>query len=120
MILRNGRWVPTLQQRPDVTGRLPNRRSHGFWRIIAIGALVLCAALVGERYFSDYRLTAFEPRTVSSRADLGGDERRTIELFRTVAPSVVSIQTSASPNPFSQEGGGGSGSGFLWTGRGTS
>ncbi len=85
-----------------------------FWRMIAAGALILCAALVGERYYSDYRLTAFEPRTVSARADLGGDERRTIELFRTVAPSVVSIQTSASPNPFSQESGGGSGSGFIW------
>jgi len=85
-----------------------------FWRLIALGALLLCGAMIGERFYSDYRLTAFEPRVVSARADLAGDERRTIDLFRAVAPSVVSIQTSGSPNPFSQEGGGGSGSGFLW------
>ena len=85
-----------------------------FWRSIALGALLLCGLLIGERYYRDYRLTAFEPRTVSVRADLAGDERRTIELFRAVAPSVVSIQTSAGPNPMSQEGGGGSGSGFVW------
>jgi 2-alkenal reductase len=85
-----------------------------FWRLIALGALLLCGLLIGERYWRDYHLTAFEPRVVAARGDLASDERRTIELFRTVAPSVVSIQTSGSPNPMSQEGGGGSGSGFVW------
>jgi len=85
-----------------------------FWRTLAVLALLLCGALIGERYYRDWRLTAYEPRTVSARADIAGDERRTIDLFRAVAPSVVSIQTSMGANPMSQEGGGGSGSGFLW------
>jgi 2-alkenal reductase len=85
-----------------------------FWRSLALGALILCAVLIGERYYRDYSLTAYEPRLVSVRGDLAGDEKRTIELFRAVAPSVVSIQASGSPNPMSQEGGGASGSGFIW------
>ena len=84
-----------------------------FWRSIALGALLLCGILIGERYWRDYRLTAVEPRLISARGDLAGDERRTIDLFRAVAPAVVSIQTSVG-NASMMEEGGSSGSGFVW------
>lgn len=85
------------------------------WRIIAFGALALCAALIGERYARDFLLRADAPRAVSARGELASDEQRTTGLFRSVAPSVVSIQTLAGANPFvRQEGEGGSGSGFIW------
>jgi 2-alkenal reductase len=85
-----------------------------FWRWVAMGALVLCALLIGERYVRDLLLTADQPRPVIPRADLAPDERRTTTLFSTVAPTVVSIQASAGANPLTREGGGGSGSGFIW------
>jgi len=86
-----------------------------FWRTIALGALLLCGLLVGERYFRDFLLRADAPRAIAPRGDLAGDERRTIDLFAAVAPSVVSIQAIAGANPFDrQEGEGGAGSGFIW------
>lgn len=86
-----------------------------FWRWIAIGALVLCAALIGERHVRDLMFTASQPRVTTPRGDLVSDEQRTTGLFAAAAPSVVSIQTAAGANPFTREqGNGGSGSGFLW------
>jgi len=57
------------------------------------------------------------PRVVTARGDLAEDEKSTIELFRTVAPSVVYITTlSVQPDPFrfrALEVPRGSGSGFI-------
>lgn len=87
-----------------------------FWRSVALAALALCAALIGERYWRDYLYRADEPRPVAVRADLQADEKRTTSLFAAIAPSVVSIQTMSGVNPFGgDEGGaGGAGSGFIW------
>jgi len=62
------------------------------------------------------------PRVVTARGDLAEDEKSTIELFRTVAPSVVYITTlSVQPDPFrfrALEVPRGSGSGFIWDEKG--
>jgi 2-alkenal reductase len=84
------------------------------WRTIALVALALSAFLLGERYIRDYAFTESAPRTIAARGDLAADEQRTTQLFRTIAPSVVSIQTMASAAQPGAEGGGGSGSGFIW------
>ncbi len=69
-----------------------------------------------------WMLHAPEPRTITPRGDLGADEQATIELFRSVSPSVVYITTlnvrrdyltldvTAVPS--------GTGSGFVWDERG--
>jgi S1-C subfamily serine protease len=59
-----------------------------------------------------------EPRAVTARGDLAGDEKSTIELFRQASPSVVYITTlSMRRDAFSlnvQEIPEGTGSGFIW------
>jgi 2-alkenal reductase len=86
-----------------------------FWKAVAVAALALCAALIGERYARDLLFRADEPRPVAARGDLIPAERQVTTLFTTVAPSVVSIQAMAGANPFvRQERSGGSGSGFVW------
>ncbi|WP_397541297.1 trypsin-like peptidase domain-containing protein [Roseovarius salis] len=63
-----------------------------------------------------------EPRVVTARGDLAGDEKATIELFETARDSVVFISTAErvrdpwSRNVYEQPRG--TGSGFLWDGRG--
>lgn len=86
-----------------------------FWRMIAIIALSMCAALVGERLLRDGLLTADQPRPVAVRNDLAVDEKRTTTLFAAVAPSVVSIQTvNENVRVMRDESSAGSGSGFVW------
>ncbi len=62
------------------------------------------------------------PRVVTARGDLAQDEKSMIELFRTVAPSVVYITTlSVQQDPFrfrALEVPRGSGSGFIWDEKG--
>ncbi|MEN8200767.1 MAG: trypsin-like peptidase domain-containing protein [Thermodesulfobacteriota bacterium] len=63
-----------------------------------------------------------EPRAVTARGDLAQDEQNTIELFKSVSPSVVYITTSAlRRNLFSLnavEIPQGTGSGFVWDSKG--
>ncbi|MEN8200916.1 MAG: trypsin-like peptidase domain-containing protein, partial [Thermodesulfobacteriota bacterium] len=63
-----------------------------------------------------------EPRAVTARGDLAQDEQNTIEIFRSVSPSVVYITTSAlRRNLFSLnavEIPQGTGSGFVWDAKG--
>ena len=63
-----------------------------------------------------------EPRAVTARGDLAQDEQNTIELFKTVSPSVVYITTIAlRRNLFSLnavEIPQGTGSGFIWDDKG--
>lgn len=62
------------------------------------------------------------PRAVTARGDLAQDEQNTIELFKTVSPSVVYITTTAlRRNMFSLnavEIPRGTGSGFVWDNKG--
>ncbi len=59
-----------------------------------------------------------QPRAVAPRAELGGDERNTIEIFRRASPAVVFITTLArTVNPWTRnvrEVPRGTGSGFFW------
>ena len=72
----------------------------------------------GPRVFGQDRGRQAEPRTVTARGDLAQDERSTIDLFRSAAPSVVYITSlSVRRNLFSRrvtEVPQGSGSGFIW------
>src|SRR5437773_766750 len=62
------------------------------------------------------------PRTVQARGDLAADEKATIDLFRTAAPSVVYITSIAMQRDFFslnvQEIPKGTGSGFVWDSNG--
>ena len=62
-----------------------------YWRSIALLALLLCAILVGERYWRGYFLAATAPRQPAPRADFVGEEARTTALFAQTSPSVVAI-----------------------------
>ena len=84
-----------------------------YWRTIAALALILCAALLGDRYLRGYLLTENAPRQPAPRTDLAGEEARTTDLFAKTAPSVVAIYARKSPGLASQ-GGLGAGSGFVW------
>jgi 2-alkenal reductase len=84
-----------------------------FWRVVAIAALVLCTALVGERYVASYWLSATEPRPVIPRTELVGEEKRTTDVFAHTAPSVVSIYARKGES-LASGAGVGTGSGFVW------
>jgi S1-C subfamily serine protease len=87
------------------------------WLTLAFaGLLVLWQFLPWiERQF--VRLDA-EPRAVTARGDLAGDEQSTIELFERISPSVVYITTRQRVvNPWTRNITSvqrGSGSGFFW------
>jgi S1-C subfamily serine protease len=87
------------------------------------GSLILSGAwlvipAIGQRV----ALSEVTPRVVTPRGDLGADEKSTIDLFQKARESVVYINTRErvldpwTRNLFSIPGG--SGSGFVWDGRG--
>jgi S1-C subfamily serine protease len=84
-----------------------------FWRMVAVLALVLCAALVGERYLRTYLYSATEPRPVVERSDLAGPEQHATQLFSQTAPSVVSVYARRGADLL-QATAAGTGSGFVW------
>ena len=84
-----------------------------FWRMVAVLALVLCAALIGERYLRTYLYSATEPRPIVERSDLTGSESHATELFAAIAPSVVSVYARRGGDLL-QPAAAGTGSGFVW------
>ena len=84
-----------------------------FWRRVALVALALCVVLTADRLLRGYLFSAREPRPVTVRAELVGDESRTADVFRATAPSVVAIHTVRGSRRIDAEGGG-AGSGFVW------
>ena len=84
--------------------------------------LVLLASVLWLIFGSDQpwknRSREAEPRTITARGDLADDEKNTIEIFRTVSPSVVYITSVSvrrglfSLNAFEVPQG--TGSGFVW------
>jgi 2-alkenal reductase len=82
-------------------------------RIIMLVVAVLLAILVLQPYVNSYFYSAREPRPVAARGNLAEFERTTIQVFETVAPSVVQVvalqgRGSAAGQPA------GSGTGFVW------
>ncbi|HVS10076.1 MAG TPA: trypsin-like peptidase domain-containing protein [Planctomycetota bacterium] len=103
---------------------LPRERtepSRGFSILWALASSLAVFALVGWRFSEASRADARVPRQSDgpiTRADLTPEERATIELFKSVSPSVVNV-TNLQPrrDMFSRdvtETPFGSGSGFLW------
>lgn len=84
--------------------------------------LIVIAAVIGWLLFQTFQPSLLDPRavprTVEARGDLAEDEKNTIEIFRTAAPSVVYITSIAlRRNLFSlnvYEIPQGTGSGFIW------
>jgi 2-alkenal reductase len=90
-------------------------RNDGFWRGVALAALVLSLGLLAERAWRTSQLVESEPRVVTPAVTLAADEQRATSVFSSVAPSVVSIFAVRGSERFgAAEGGGGTGSGFLW------
>jgi S1-C subfamily serine protease len=95
-------------------------RQH-FSRAVIVILIVLLAVLAGRSYLDTLLFAATSPRPIAARTDLAEAERATIGLFERVSPSVV--QVVGAPNGFrstdvESEGGGQSGTGFVWDGAG--
>jgi 2-alkenal reductase len=90
--------------------------ANWFNRLAVIVLLLLAAALVAEPYIDRIVFAAREPRPVSARGDLAELERSTIELFASVAPSVVQVIAVPQGSGIRIEAGmtAASGSGFVW------
>ncbi len=89
---------------------------NNFPRLIVIWILIITSLWLGERFVRSVFLTASEPRSVTPRGSLTEMENHTVELFKTLAPSVVYIVTESrrtGPFGFSAEQRG-TGSGFVW------
>jgi S1-C subfamily serine protease len=88
-----------------------------FFTLLIIGGLAFLAWQFGWiRFTGPVNDPNATPREVTARGDLASDEKSTIELFRTAAPSVVHI-TTLQNNRFSfstEEIPSGTGSGFIW------
>ncbi|KFG66793.1 trypsin-like peptidase domain-containing protein [Microvirga sp. BSC39] len=82
-------------------------------RIIMLVVAVLLAILVLQPYVNSYLYSAREPRPVAARGDLAEFERTTIQVFETVAPSVVQVVALQGRGPAGGEPAG-SGTGFVW------
>ena len=87
---------------------------EGFWRTIAVLALFLCGVLVGERILQDYWFSVNEPKAVTPRPDLTGEEKLASGLFAETAPSVVSVFARRGSSSALEGDGVGTGSGFIW------
>ncbi|MBF9196038.1 S1C family serine protease [Microvirga terrestris] len=82
-------------------------------RIIMLVVAVLLAILVLQPYVNSYFTSAREPRPIAARGDLAEFERTTIQVFETVAPSVVQVVALQGRGPAGGEPAG-SGTGFVW------
>ena len=82
-------------------------------RIIMLVVAVLFAFLVLQPYVNTYFYSAREARPVTARGDLSEFERSTIQVFETVAPSVVQVVALQGRGPAGGEPAG-SGTGFIW------
>ena len=86
--------------------------------LIVAGALVYTVLRDRRRSEPEAHATTPEPRAITPRDDLGGEEKSNIELFRQVSPSVVHVTSvdirrsglSMSVHEIPQ----GTGSGFVW------
>ncbi|MBM6579762.1 trypsin-like peptidase domain-containing protein [Microvirga sp. BT689] len=83
-------------------------------RIIMLVVAVLLAILVLQPYVNTYLTSAREPRPVAARGDLAEFERTTIQVFETVAPSVVQVVSLSGRGRTTEAEQAGSGTGFVW------
>ncbi|WP_454624944.1 S1C family serine protease [Bradyrhizobium cenepequi] len=87
-----------------------NRR----YLVLAVVAAVLAALTLSNIRNAPW--TSSAARSVEQRGPLSDAERANIEIFERVSPSVVQVAAQSATNPLSEEseGGGSSGTGFVW------
>ncbi|MEZ0169220.1 S1C family serine protease [Microvirga sp. TS319] len=83
-------------------------------RVIMLAVAVLLAILVVQPYVDSYLFSARTPRPVAARGDLSELERSTIQVFETVAPSVVQVVSLSRRSPRTEAEPSESGTGFMW------
>jgi 2-alkenal reductase len=88
-------------------------------RLLLLIAVVLLAVTAAQPHVERWLYATDTPRPVAPRADLTDLEKSSVQLFRTIAPSVVqvAVQTSGM-RAGAGEGGAASGTGFVWDGAG--
>jgi S1-C subfamily serine protease len=82
--------------------------------VLAVVAAILAALTVSNIRNAPW--TSSAARSVEQRGPLSDAERANIEIFERVSPSVVQVAAQSAANPLSEEseGGGSSGTGFVW------
>ncbi|MBR0831272.1 trypsin-like peptidase domain-containing protein [Bradyrhizobium manausense] len=88
-----------------------NRRNSIIVFVIVAALLVFAAGNLRHAPW-----TGSVARAVAERGPLSETERANIEIFEKVSPSVVQVAAQSTTNPLSEEseGGGASGTGFVW------
>jgi S1-C subfamily serine protease len=107
---------------PPRPPRKPYRPFRSAALLLLLAVLIATAALSGtwawSRWYAAQVATTVKPRAVTARGDLAADEQSTIELFRTVAPSVVHVTNLATQRDWYSRDvytvPRGSGTGFIW------
>jgi S1-C subfamily serine protease len=93
-------------------------RTNGFLTAILLAALIYMATVQVKAWWAGQSATKITPRAVTPRADLGEDEKATINLFEETSPSVVFITTINIRRDFFSTNiykiPAGTGSGFIW------
>ena len=91
-----------------------------FTRIAVFALLVVVGIYLAQPHLDRLLFSATTPRAVAPRGALADIERTTIELFERVSPSVVQVVGRAGSLEASEgeNGGGSSGTGFIWDGAG--
>ncbi|MGB5733371.1 MAG: trypsin-like peptidase domain-containing protein [Thiohalocapsa sp.] len=118
----SARQVPNNQ---IIDEEIPGDLMHGFNlpRLLFWAAILFLASLALKPWL-ELVLVKYdvEPRPVTARGDIAGDEQATIEIFESASPSVVYISTTAELlSPWTRnltEVRRGTGSGFVWDGSG--
>jgi len=86
-----------------------------FSRFAVIVVLLLLAAIVAQPYVTRFMLADTTPRVVAARGDLSEAEQTIVKIFQQVSPSVVQVVgRQAGDNPFSEQEGVQTGTGFVW------
>lgn len=93
-------------------------RVNGYLTAILLAALIYMATVQVKAWWSGQSAPKITPRAVTPRADLGEDEKATINLFEETSPSVVFITTINLRRDFFSTNiykiPAGTGSGFIW------
>jgi 2-alkenal reductase len=82
-------------------------------RIILIVIAILLAGQLFQPYLNNWIFSTGTPRPIAARGDLSAFERSSVELFQSVAPSVVQVVAQVAAG-VQATGGTQSGTGFVW------
>lgn len=94
-----------------------NVAQNSFFRLIVTLAVIAALLWAGASLVQNIFLISKQPRPVTPRGDLASFEKTSINVFKTVAPSVVYIYTRTRGSGYfgqSRQARRGTGSGFVW------